>query len=69
MMLNCLIVDDEPLALDLLENYVGRTPFLQLAGRAGGAMAALEYIGRAGAGTHAEIHVLFLDLRMPQLTG
>ena len=30
MTLNCLIVDDEPLALDLLESYVSRTPFLHL---------------------------------------
>lgn len=69
MMLNCLIVDDEPLALDLLENYVGRTPFLQLAGRAGSALEALEYIERAGDGTHEEIHLLFLDIQMPQLNG
>ncbi|MDE7073824.1 MAG: DNA-binding response regulator, partial [Odoribacter sp.] len=32
MELNCLIVDDEPLALDLLESYVERTPFLRLVG-------------------------------------
>ena len=32
MMLRCAIVDDEPLALSLLESYVNKTPFLQLAG-------------------------------------
>ena len=31
MMLRCAIVDDEPLALSLLESYVNKTPFLQLA--------------------------------------
>lgn len=69
MMLNCLIVDDEPLALDLLENYVGRTPFLQLAGRAGSALEALQCMEQAGRGTKGEIDVLFLDIQMPQLDG
>lgn len=68
-MLNCLIVDDEPLALDLLENYVGRTPFLQLAGRAGSALEALQCMEMAGRGNKEEIDVLFLDIQMPQLDG
>lgn len=68
-MLNCLIVDDEPLALDLLENYVGRTPFLQLAGRAGSAVEALQCMEQAGKGTKEEIDLLFLDIQMPQLDG
>ena len=33
MILNCAIVDDEPLALDLLESYVNKTPFLTLKGK------------------------------------
>ena len=33
MMLRCAIVDDEPLALSLLESYVNKTPFLQLVGK------------------------------------
>lgn len=69
MMLNCLIVDDEPLALDLLENYVGRTPFLQLAGRAASALEALQCMERARQGTDEEIDLLFLDIQMPQLSG
>lgn len=68
-MLNCLIVDDEPLALDLLENYVGRTPFLQMAGRTASAPEALQYLERAGQGTKEEIDLLFLDIQMPQLSG
>lgn len=32
MILRCAIVDDEPLALGLLESYVNKTPFLQLTG-------------------------------------
>jgi len=33
MILRCAIVDDEPLALGLLESYVNKTPFLQLTGK------------------------------------
>ena len=35
-MINCLIVDDEPIALDILEGYVRKTPFLELRGRCNG---------------------------------
>lgn len=69
MMLNCLIVDDEPLALDLLENYVGRTPFLQLAGRAGSALEALQCLERFRQGEREGIDLIFLDIQMPQLSG
>ena len=69
MMLNCLIVDAEPLALDLLENYVGRTPFLQLAGRAGSALEALQCLDRAGRDSAEAVDLLFLDIQMPQLNG
>ncbi len=31
--IKCIIVDDEPLALDLIERYVNQTPFLELKGR------------------------------------
>lgn len=68
MMLNCLIVDDEPLALDLLESYVGRTPFLQLAGRAGSALEALQYMERTERNKE-KVDLLFLDIQMPQLNG
>ena len=40
MMLRCAIVDDEPLALGLLESYVNKTPFLQLAGKYSSAVQA-----------------------------
>ena len=42
MTLNCAIVDDEPLALDLLESYVRRTPYLNLVGRYSSAVAAMK---------------------------
>jgi ATP-binding cassette subfamily B protein len=42
MELNCLIVDDEPLALDLMESYVKRTPFLKLVARCSNALEVLQ---------------------------
>lgn len=63
MELNCIIVDDEPLALDLLESYVAKTPFLYLAGRCENATDVLEIIGKE------QIDVAFLDIQMPELNG
>lgn len=63
MELNCLIVDDEPLALDLLEAYVKRTPFLKLTARCGSAVEVLELLN-----VHS-VDVIFLDIQMPELTG
>jgi len=62
-MLNCLIVDDEPLALDLLESYVKKTSFLHFVGRCSSAMEALDAIHQGG------IDLLFLDIQMPELNG
>lgn len=58
-----MIVDDEPLALDLLEGYVNKTPFLQLVGRCGSAIEALEKMN------HTAVDLLFLDIQMPDLSG
>ncbi len=61
--IKCLIVDDEPLALDLLEGYVNRTPFLELAGRSANAFEAMEVLD-----AHP-IDLIFLDIQMPDLSG
>lgn len=61
--LKCLIVDDEPLALDLLEGYVKQTPFLELVGRCGNAFEAMTLLE-----SH-NIDLLFLDIQMPDLSG
>ena len=61
--LRCLVVDDEPLAAKLISTYVDRTPFLELAGEVHTAEEALETI-QAG-----QIDLVFLDIRMPRLTG
>lgn len=63
MELNCLIVDDEPLALDLLEAYVKRTPFLNLKGKCSIALEVLQVL------KEQEVDLLFLDIQMPELSG
>ena len=64
MILNCAIVDDEPLALELLQSYVEKTTFLRLAGKYSSAVQAMNEIP-----AHEEIHILFLDIQMPELNG
>lgn len=63
MKLKCAITDDEPLALDLLESYVKKTPSLELAGK-------FHSAGEAVAGLKEEpVDLLFLDIQMPELDG
>ncbi|MCF2447719.1 LytTR family DNA-binding domain-containing protein [Dyadobacter sp. CY345] len=61
--LNCITVDDEPLALGLVSAFVEQTPFLNLTGRYGNAVQALQAIHSK------EIHLVFLDIQMPDLNG
>jgi two-component system, LytTR family, response regulator len=63
MNINCIIVDDEPLSLDLLEGYVEKTPFLKLAGRCSSAIEAMEVMN------NVKIDLVFLDIHMPDLNG
>ncbi|MDO4163447.1 MAG: LytTR family DNA-binding domain-containing protein [Bacteroides sp.] len=63
MTLNCAIVDDEPLALNLLESYVKKTPFLVLTGKYSSAVQAMKELP----GQHVDL--LFLDIQMPELNG
>ncbi len=62
-MINCLLIDDEPLALQLLEDHVRKTPFLKLAGRFEEPLQALPLL------ESQEIDLLFLDIKMPDITG
>lgn len=62
-MLNVLIVDDEPLALDVLETYIGQMPTLNLVQRCSNALEANEALK-----IH-DVDLMFLDIQMPQLTG
>ncbi len=63
MTLNCIAVDDEPLALGLVSKFIEQTPFLNLVGKYAGAVDALKAI-------HTQkIDVIFLDIQMPDLNG
>ena len=61
MNLRCAIVDDEPLALGLLESYIKKTSFLELSGSYSSAIQAMKYL------PEHPVDVLFLDIQMPEL--
>ncbi len=63
MTLTCFIIDDEPLALALLESYVSKTPFLQLTGKYSSAITAAAFI------QETPPDLLFLDIQMAELSG
>ena len=63
MKMRCLLVDDEPIALDILSTYVGQMPGLQLAGRCQSAVDAFGVLQTQ------PVDLLFLDIQMPQLSG
>ncbi len=61
--MNCIIVDDEPLALDLLEDYIIKVPFLKLIKRCANAIDAIETI------RSNQIDLVFSDIQMQGLSG
>ena len=64
MTIPCIAVDDEPLALGLVCSFIQQTPFLRLVGRYESAVAALRALHE-----HPEVQLLFLDIKMPDLSG
>lgn len=63
MTLNCIAVDDEPLALGMIATFIEQTPFLNLVGRYSSAVEALR-------GLHEQpVDLVFLDIQMPDLSG
>lgn len=63
MIINCLIIDDEPLARKGLKEYVADTDFLQLTGEFDNPLKATEAISKG------DVQLLFLDIQMPKITG
>ncbi|HTJ13332.1 MAG TPA: LytTR family DNA-binding domain-containing protein [Dinghuibacter sp.] len=63
MNLNCIIVDDEPIARDLLRTYIEQVPYLTLAATCADAFEAMQALGRQ------DVDLVILDINMPRLSG
>lgn len=61
--ITCVVVDDEPLAVKLIENYIGRTPMLEHVASFTDAIAAVQQLGSL------KPDLLFLDIQMPDMDG
>jgi two-component system, LytTR family, response regulator len=61
--MKCIAVDDEPLALDLISDYITRTPFLVLEEKFSNPFKALTYL------LNNQVDLLFLDINLPELSG
>jgi two-component system LytT family response regulator len=63
MNIKCLIVDDKPLAIDILADYIKKTPFLELVATTTNPIEGLSILRTQ------TIHLVFLDIQMPELNG
>ena len=61
--IKCVIIDDEPLALNVLEGYIKQTPFLELAEKFTNPVKAFNYLN------DNEADLIFVDIQMPDLSG
>jgi two-component system, LytTR family, response regulator len=63
MKINCIAIDDEPLALDIIRDYCSKVTFLNLIKTFDNAIESIEYI------LSNKIDLIFLDIQMEELTG
>ena len=61
--MNCLIVDDEVLAQDVLALYISRVDSLNLVGRCSNALQAFAALNKE------DVDIMFLDIKMPEMSG
>src|SRR6186713_2564893 len=61
--MKCIIIDDEPLAIEIVESYVSRVEQLQLAGTFRNAITAFTFLQQN------PVELIFLDIQMPKLSG
>jgi len=62
-MIATIAIDDEPLALELVESYIRKTPFLELIGTFDNPLSAMEYM------QENHVDLVYLDIHMPDLSG
>lgn len=62
-MIRCIAIDDEPLALRQIADYIKKTPFLELAGQCESALKAIEVL------EDNPVDLMFVDINMPDLSG
>lgn len=62
-MITCIIIDDEPLAHNVLETFIQRVNFLELVGKFDNALDAFDMV------TKESVDLIFCDIEMPQITG
>ena len=65
MMINCITIDDEPLALKQIESYINKTPFLELNASFESSIEALSYLQD----NSNSVDLMFVDINMPDLNG
>ncbi|GAA3957054.1 LytR/AlgR family response regulator transcription factor [Mucilaginibacter dorajii] len=63
MKISCLVVDDKPLAIDIIIDYISKVPFLELVAQTTNPIEALHMLNETA------IHLVFLDIQMPELNG
>ncbi len=63
MKIRCIVIDDEPLAIEILESYIEKIPYVELVGRFSNAIEALQYL------KSNKVDLMLLDIQMPELTG
>lgn len=63
IMIRCIAIDDEPLALQQIVAYIGKVPFLELAAQCQSALEAREFL------EHDTVDAIFCDINMPDLNG
>ncbi len=63
MKISCIAIDDEPLALEIMEDYISKLSYLEHKASFGNSMEALNYL------KENRVDLLFLDIQMPDLTG
>lgn len=62
-MIRCLVIDDEPYSVELMEDYVRKTPFLHLEFSTTNPLEAIDFLRQN------KVDIIFLDVQMPELTG